>query len=123
VKKLLAFLGLVSLGLGILGVFLPLLPTTPFVLLSAALFARSSTRLNHWIRNHRIFGQLIKDYNDNKSIPLHAKVWSIALMWTSILFTTFTIASDKRWLQILLISIAIGVSIHIMRYKTKKKSN
>jgi len=122
-KKLLAFLGIISLGIGIIGAFLPLLPTTPFVLLSAYLFAKSSTKMHNWIMNHKIFGQLIRDFNEDKAIPLHAKILAIGMMTTSILISIFTIAKDKLWLQILLATIAIGVSIHICSYKTKKKKD
>ena len=117
-KKLIALFGLISLGLGILGAFLPLLPTTPFILLSAALFAKSSDRLHHYLLEHKIFGPMIRDYNENKSISLKTKVISLSTMWASILYATFFVASGKIWLQALLLCIAIGVSIHILRFKT-----
>lgn len=120
-KKLLTALGVISLALGILGAFLPLLPTTPFVLLSAYLFAKSSEKFHQRLLNHKIFGQLIRDYNEDKSIPLHAKIIAIVTMWPSMLFAIFYIATDKLWLQILLATIATGVTIHILRYKTKKR--
>ena len=120
-KKLIALFGLISLGLGILGAFLPLLPTTPFILLSAALFAKSSDRLHHYLLEHKIFGPMIRDYNENKSISLKTKVISLSTMWASILYATFFVASGKIWLQALLLCIAIGVSIHILRLKTKRE--
>ena len=120
-KKLIALFGLISLGLGILGAFLPLLPTTPFILLSAALFAKSSDRLHHYLLEHKIFGPMIRDYNENKSISLKTKVISLSTMWASILYATFFVASGKIWLQALLLCIAIGVSIHILRFKTKRE--
>ena len=120
-KKLLATLGVISLALVIIGAFLPLLPTTPFVLLSAYLFAKSSEKFHQRLLNHKIFGQLIRDYNEDKSIPLHAKIIAISTMWPSMLFAIFYIATDKLWLQILLATIATGVTIHILRYKTKKR--
>ena len=122
-KKLIALFGLISLGLGILGAFLPLLPTTPFILLSAALFAKSSDRLHHYLLEHKIFGPMIRDYNENKSISLKAKVISLSTMWASILYATFFVASGKIWLQALLLCIAIGVSIHILRFKTKREQH
>lgn len=121
-KKLFTALGVISLALGILGAFLPLLPTTPFVLLSAYLFAKSSEKFHQRLLNHKIFGQLIRDYNEDKSIPLHAKIIAIVTMWPSMLFAIFYIATDKLWLQILLATIATGVTIHILRYKTKKRT-
>ena len=121
-KKLIALFGLISLGLGILGAFLPLLPTTPFILLSAALFAKSSDRLHHYLLEHKIFGPMIRDYNENKSISLKAKVISLSTMWASILYAVLFVASGKIWLQVLLLCIAVGVSIHILRFKTRRKS-
>lgn len=112
-------MGLISLSLGILGVLLPLLPTTPFVLLSAGLFAKGSTRLHHWLLNHKMFGKLIKDFHENKTIPLHAKIIAISMLWSSILYAIIVVASGKLWLQILLAAIATAVTIHISKYKSK----
>ena len=120
-KNILTIIGFISLGLGIIGAFLPLLPTTPFILLSAAVFAKSSEKMHNWMHNHRIFGEILRDFHQHKTIPLYAKIISISTMWASMLFTIFTVAAEKRWLQIVLVVIAIGVSLHISRYKTKKK--
>ena len=120
VKKLLVSFGLVSLGLGIAGAFLPILPTTPFILLSAWLFAKSSDKWHNWLMNHRIFGELLRDFHLHKAIPLHAKIISISMMWATILFAIFVPAADKRWLQIVLAVIATSVTVHILSYKTKK---
>ena len=120
-KKLLTFLGFLSLALGIVGAFLPILPTTPFVLLAAGLFAKSSEKFHKKLLEHKVFGELIRDYQEDKSIPLYAKVISISTMWASILFAVFVPARDKLWLQIILLVIATGVSIHILRYKTRRK--
>ena len=119
-KIILTSLGVLSLALGILGAFLPLLPATPFVLLAAYLFARSSPRMNAWILNHKIFGKIIYDYRTEKAITLHAKVISITMLWMSILSSVIFALNGKLWLQILLICIAIGVTIHIVRFKTKQ---
>lgn len=119
-KILLTVLGVISLALGVLGAFLPLLPATPFVLLSAYLFARSSPKLNEWILNHRIFGKIIHDYRVEKAISLHAKIISISMLWVSILSSAYFALSGKWWLQLLLVCIATGVTIHILRYKTKR---
>lgn len=78
--------------------------------------------MHKWLHNHRIFGEILRDFNENKTIPLYAKVISISTMWMSILLTVFTIATGRLWLQILLVVIAITVSIHILRYKTKKNT-
>ena len=119
-KILLSILGIVSLALGILGIFLPILPTTPFLLLSAALFAKSSDELYNWLLNHKVLGEYIRSFREDKAIPLRIKIYSISLMWTVMLITIFTAAGEKLWLQILLAAIAVGVSIHILSFKTKK---
>ena len=120
VKYLLIFLGFLSLGLGVLGIFLPLLPTTPFLLLSAILFANSSQKINNWLLNHRIFGEYIRSFLKDKSIPLRVKVLSVAILWITISFSVFFIIADKTWLQILLLVVAVCVTVHILHYKTKK---
>lgn len=119
-KIVLALLGLISLGLGIIGAFLPLLPTVPFVLLSAYLFAKSSDRLHKWLITHRIFGQIIRDFREEKGISIQGKVTAISMMWISNIISICFIVDDKLWMQILLTLISIGVTIQILRYKTKK---
>jgi hypothetical protein len=111
--------GIISLGLAILGIFLPILPTTPFLLLSSFLFMRSSDKLHKWLIEHKIFGQYIKDFQEEKAIPLKVKISSISFLWITILLSVFFFI-EKLWVELLLISIAIGVTIHILQYKTKK---
>jgi len=119
-KFLFTTIGIISLMLGILGIFLPVLPTTPFLLLSAALFARGSARLHHWLLNHKVLGEYIRSFVEEKAIPLKVKIYSISLLWIVMLATIFTAVNDRLWLQILLVAISIGVTIHISAFKTKK---
>lgn len=119
-RLLLSVLGIVSLALGIIGAFLPILPTTPFVLLAGFLFARSSPRLNSWLLNHRIFGKIIHDFQVDKAITLHAKIIAISMLWVSNLISVFMFLTGKVWLQIMLLTIATVVTIHILKYKTKR---
>lgn len=81
--------GLISLGLAIIGIFLPLIPTTPLLLLAATCFIRSSDRLYKWLITHKYLGPYIKNYREGKGIPLTAKIVSVMLLWTSMLFTIF----------------------------------
>jgi uncharacterized membrane protein YbaN (DUF454 family) len=118
-KYIFVFLGIISLGLGVLGIFLPILPTTPFLLLSAFLFARSSQRLHAWLLNHKILGKYIRNFLQEKAIPLHIKIYSISVLWLTIICSITFAASGKLWLQILLAAVAVGVTIHILSYKTK----
>ena len=118
-KALYILFGTLSLILGIIGVFLPLLPTTPFLLLTAALYVRSSPRLYHWLLHQKYLGNYIRNFRENKAIPLRAKIISISLIWITILNCIFFIA-PYLWLKILLLLIAIGTSYHILSFKTLK---
>ena len=120
-KTLLVISGLICLVLGITGIFLPILPTTPFLLLSAAVFARSSDRLYNWLINHKIFGEYIRNFREDKAIPLNAKIISITTLWLFMLYSIFFIVNDKWYLQALLGSIALGVTIYILSFKTKAR--
>ena len=88
-KTLYIALGTLSLALGILGIFLPLLPTTPFLLLTAALYFKSSPRLYNWLLNQKHLGPYIRNFRENKAIPLRAKIISISLMWITMLYCVF----------------------------------
>jgi len=117
VKTVYIILGSISLALGIIGIFLPLLPTTPFLLLTAALYFRGSPRLYDWLLNHKQLGPYIRNFRDHKAIPLRAKVISVSLVWFTILYCIFFVV-DPIWLKILLFFIAAGVSYHILSFKT-----
>lgn len=117
-KWLLTILGCVSLGLGILGIFLPVLPTTPFLLLSAALFLRSHRGLYEWLMNHPKFGPYIKNFMEHKSIPLHVKIVSISMVWLTLLNCAIFVAGHWAF-RLMFIMIAVGVTIHILTYKTR----
>ncbi len=118
-KTVYVILGWVAIGLGFLGVFLPVLPTTPFLLLAAALFFRGSPRLYRWLTNHKTLGPYIRNFRENRAIPLHVKIVSVGMMWTAILLSAF-LTVDAWWLRIVLFAIATGVSIHILSFKTMK---
>jgi len=109
--------GTISLALGIIGIFVPLLPTTPFLLLTAAAYSRGSTRLYQWLMNHKHLGPYIRNFREHKAIPLRAKIISISLLWTTIGFSIF-FAGMPLPIQILLGAIAIGVTWHILSFKT-----
>jgi uncharacterized membrane protein YbaN (DUF454 family) len=119
-KYLLIIAGTIFLGFGIIGIFLPILPTTPFLLLAAACYARSSKRFYNWLMNNRWFGTYIKNYREGRGVPLKVKVFTISLLWITILASVFFIISNFL-IEIILIIIAIGVTIHILTIKTIKQ--
>jgi uncharacterized membrane protein YbaN (DUF454 family) len=118
-KIIFRILGFTSLTLGIIGIALPILPTTPFLLLSSYLFLKSSERLYNWLLKNKILGQYIKDFQIEKSIPLKVKISSISLLWITISISNIFFI-NIIWIKLLLFAIAIGVTIHILHYKTKK---
>lgn len=119
-RGLLIAAGSVSLGLGVLGIFLPLLPTTPFLLLTAACYVRSSERLNSWLMIHPSLGKFIQDYRAGRGMPLRAKVVALVLLWGTIT-TSAIFAVSALWARLLLAAVAIGVTIHLLSIKTSKR--
>jgi len=119
-RFLLMVAGSLALGLGLLGIPLPLLPTTPFLLLSAYCYARSSERFYYWLINHRYLGEHIRNYRDHRGTTAQVKKGSIALLWITISISA-VFAVTLTWVRLLLLAIAIGVTIHISSLKTLPK--
>jgi len=118
-KKFLVVLGFLSLAIGIFGIVIPLLPTTPFLLLSAACFLKGSDRMYRWLMNHKLFGEYIRNFREKKAIPLKTKAVAISLLWITILFSIFFMV-ESIYLRIMLAAIAIAVTVHILHFKTLK---
>ena len=118
-KPLLIVAGSISVGLGILGIILPVLPTTPFLLLAAACYARSSQRFYCWLLNNRWFGTYIDNYRSKRGMPLKVKLLTVSLLWTTLTLSLIFAVSSLA-LRLILIVLALGVSIHILRLKTLK---
>ncbi len=119
VRYLIIALGLVSVGMGVLGIFLPILPTTPFFLLAAYLFLRSSPRLYRWLLTHRIFGNYIRNYIQHRAISAGVKIFTLILLWATILLSAYLI-TGLLWVQVLLIGVAVGVTTHILSLRTMR---
>jgi uncharacterized membrane protein YbaN (DUF454 family) len=119
VRVLLQGVGWLSVALGVIGVFLPVLPTTPFLLLAAACFARSSPRFYHWLVDHPRLGPWIRGYLEGDGIPLKAKVYAIGLMWVSIGFSCWLM--PWAWARVGMVVCAVGVTVYIVRQKTLKR--
>ena len=121
IRLILIVLGAIALALGILGVFLPLLPTTPLLLLAAALWMRSSERLYKRLLNHRYLGTYIRNFREHRAIPLRAKIYALTLLWGTLLYCIFSLFSDQHGVQLLLAGVLVGVSWHILSYRTLRK--
>ena len=116
-KVLLTILGFISFSLAILGMFLPVLPTTPLLLLAAALFLRGNKRWYDWLMAHPKFGPYISNFLVHKSIPLRMKVVSVAMIWITLLNCAIFVAN--HWiLRTAFILLAAAITWHILSYKT-----
>lgn len=113
--------GSISLGIGFIGIFLPLLPTTPFILLAAACYCKGSKSLNEWLVNNRLFGSFIRNYMEKKGISVKSKIFTISFLWATISYTALFVAKIFM-IQVVLFIIAIAVSIHIITLPTFKKA-
>ncbi len=115
-KLLLTIVGTLAIVLGVIGIFLPLLPTTPFLLLAAACFARSSKSMHDWLMNHPLFGDYLRNYEEGRGIPARAKVVALVMMWSSLSYAVWRY--ESMWLRALLLAVGAGVSIYLWRLPT-----
>ena len=111
--------GVISLLLGIIAIVIPLLPTTPFLLLSAACFARSSDKFYHRLITHPWFGKYIENYRSGRGIPLKVKLVTIGLLWLSI-GTSIILFVDFFWAKVIILLIAACVSCYLLTRPTLK---
>ena len=118
-KWLLLALAWLCVALGFLGVFLPLLPTTPFLLLAVFLFARSSPRWRIALMRHRLLGPYLRGYASKEGLSVRAKAATLAILWGTILASLFLLA-DSWWVRLVLLAVGVGVTIHILLRKTRR---
>lgn len=116
-RALLIAAGWFFVALGVIGIFLPVMPTTIFLIIAAACFARSSERFYNWLLNNKRFGKLIRDYREHKGMPLRAKVIAI-LMLNVVIGYSALFAVTLLWVKILLFTIAAGVTAYLLSLKT-----
>ena len=119
-RALLIIVGTIFVGLGIVGIFIPILPTTPFLLLAAACYSKGSQRFYHWLLSNRWFGAYIDNYRHKRGMPLKTKIVTVALLWLTI-GVSAAFAVQSLTVRIILVLIAVGVSIHILSIKTLKQ--
>jgi uncharacterized membrane protein YbaN (DUF454 family) len=109
--------GTIALGAAIVGIFVPILPTTPFLLLAAACYLRSSNRLYARLMNSRVFGSYVRDYYERKSMRRRAKTVTLILLWVTIVLSAYLSGFNPLVSGILLV-VAAGVTIHIALLRT-----
>ncbi|MFW6041177.1 MAG: YbaN family protein [Thermoplasmatota archaeon] len=117
VRGILFIAGTFFLVIGMTGIVVRLLPTTPFLLLSAVCYSKSSKRCHRWLMNNRLFGDYITNYIEGRGISLKVKIIVLFSLWASILFSAFFVV-DMLIIRILLFIIAVGVSVHILTLPT-----
>lgn len=116
IKGLLLFVGWLSVVLGVIGIFLPIMPTTPFLLLAAACFVRTSPKFYNWLVGHPRLGKYLVYYLEGKGIPLKAKIYTIALMAISMSVTSYIV--PLLAVKILLPLVGVLVALYIVRQPT-----
>lgn len=114
-KHLLFICGLFSLTLGIVGIFVPVLPTTPFLLLAAGCFTQSSDKLYNWLITHKYFGKTIRNFREYRAIPLHTKMISLVLLWGTLVYSSLFVVKNIE-IKLVLFAVAVGVSFHILHF-------
>jgi uncharacterized membrane protein YbaN (DUF454 family) len=118
-RQLLLAAGTLSLAIGIVGIVVPLLPTTPFLLLAAGCYLRSSQRFYNWLIGNRFFGNYIRNYIEGRGIPVKVKLFIIILLWVTISISIWLVA--KPLVTIILLIVAVGVTLHIIFIRVKRK--
>jgi uncharacterized membrane protein YbaN (DUF454 family) len=127
VRALWFIAGTICVVLGAIGIVLPILPTTPFLLAAAACYYKSSERMHKWLLNNKWFGEYIRNYTEGKGLTKKTKITALSVLWITIIFSTFFMldrllpAQLVLPMQIIMIAVAIAVSTHILRLPTFKK--
>lgn len=114
--------GFVLVAIGVIGIFLPLLPTTIFLILASICFLKSSPKSNDWLRNHKVLGGYIDNYQNKSGLTRNSKIINIIALWTSISLSALLL-TNELYIRIMLLVIAIVVTIHLLKIKTKLTEN
>jgi uncharacterized protein len=103
------------------GLWVQVLPPAPFFLLAAACFARSSERMHRWLLGNCVFGEYLRRYRDGEGIPLASKICTLALLWATLGISAFVAVPARLWwVRLCLLVVGLGVTIHILRIKTRR---
>ena len=114
-------LGFAAVGLALLGIFVPILPTTPFLLLAAFFFGRSSPRFYRWLHTNRWFGAYLTNYREGRGLPRREKILTITALWVAITLSA-ALALSSWWARGGLALIAVAVTVHLLRIPTYRSS-
>jgi uncharacterized membrane protein YbaN (DUF454 family) len=110
--------GTVSLAVGVVGIVVPVLPTTPFLLIAAACYLRGSKRMYDWMVENRYVGSYLRDYVEGRGVSLRAKAVSVAVLWALILFSALFV-TDSEIIRVVLLVVAAAVTVHLLTLKGK----
>jgi hypothetical protein len=119
-RGLLIAAGLACVACGLVGMFLPVLPTTPFMILAAACFARGSQRFHRWVLDHPVFGSTVREWQVHRSIPWRAKLSAIGLMSLT-LTTSIVFFVRPLWLQLALALLGLGLAVWMYRIPSRDR--
>ena len=128
VRALWFIAGTICVVLGAIGIVLPILPTTPFLLAAAACYYKSSEKMHRWLLNNKWFGEYIRNYTEGKGLTRKTKIIALTVLWITIILSTIFMlnrilpAQLVLPLQLVMIAVAVAVSIHILRLPTFKKA-
>lgn len=114
-------IGALSVALGVIGIFVPLWPTTCFLLLAGWAFARSSHRAERWLHENRLFGRYLRDYREHGIISSRVRITSVLTLWIFIGISAFVLAS-RAWAVALLLLVAGAVTLHLYSLPTKARA-
>jgi len=117
--RLFVIAGTIALVLGVVGIILPVLPTTPFLLLAAICYMRGSQRLYNALLRNRFIGSYVRNYLEGRGMSLRNKIWTISMLWIAILCTAFLV-TESLVIRIILVVVLVGVTVHILLIRTLK---
>ncbi len=120
-RQLFVIAGTIALGIGVVGIIIPVLPTTPFLLLAAICYMRGSQRLYNALLCNRFVGTYVRNYLEGRGMSLKMKIWTLSLLWIAIVCTA-VLATDSLIIRIILAIVLTGVTIHILLIKTVKNN-
>lgn len=118
-RPLLIAAGVLLVAIGTIGLFVPLLPTTIFLILAAGCFGKSSPGAYRWLTTNRLFGPMLRDYHEGRGATLKTKVFSIAFLWAGLAVAIWFV--PNLWVDAVLVAIGAGVTVHLVRLRTVRR--